>query len=87
MKLKNIKKSKELGSPLSFDIQSSDLEVDADGGDVVPREGVVGKPDEKRALADTGIPDDEEFEQVVVVFAVWRHTYENVLRSKPSLEL
>ena len=34
MRQKNIKKSKELGSPLSFDIQSSDLEVDTDGGDV-----------------------------------------------------
>ena len=77
MKLKNIKKSKELGSPLSFDIQSSDLEVDTDGGDVVPGERVVGKSDQQRAFADAGVADDEELEHVVVVFAVRSHRCEN----------
>ena len=58
---------RDVFSPLSVDLDGPDLEVHADGGDVVPREGVVGEADEEGALADAGVADDEQLEQVVVV--------------------
>ena len=53
--------------PISADVDRPDFEVDADGGDVVPGEGVVREAHQKRAFAHTGVADDEEFEEVVVV--------------------
>ena len=55
---------------MASDIQRSDLEVDADGGDVVAGERVVGESDQQRAFADARVADDEKLEHVVVVFSV-----------------
>ena len=53
--------------PLPLDLDGPDLEVDPDGGDVVPREGVVCEADEEGALAHARVADDEQLEEVVVV--------------------
>lgn len=68
-------KSFKIDSPFASDIQGSDLEVDADGGDVVASERVVGEPDQQRALANAGVTDDEKLEHIVVVFSVRRHFF------------
>ena len=52
---------------LPTDVDSSDLEVDADGCDIVPGEGVVGKSDEQGALSNPRVADDQQFEEMVVV--------------------
>lgn len=41
-------------------------EVDADRRDVGFRVGVVGEPQEQAGLANTGVPDEEELEEIVV---------------------
>lgn len=41
-------------------------EVDTDCRDVRFRVGVVGEPQEKAGLSDTGVTDEEELEEVVV---------------------
>merc|ERR1719458_1536870 len=53
--------------PIAPDVDGPDFEVDANGGDVVSREGVVGEAHEERALAHAGVADDEQLEEVVVV--------------------
>ena len=56
-------------SPITSDVDRPDFEVDADGGDVVPGEGVVREAHKKRALAHARVADDEELKEVVVVLA------------------
>lgn len=41
-------------------------EVDTDGRDVGFRVGVIGEPQEKAGLSNTGVSDEEELEEVVV---------------------
>jgi hypothetical protein len=41
-------------------------EVDADGGDVGLCVCVVGEPQEQARLADTGVSDEQQLEEVVV---------------------
>lgn len=41
-------------------------EVDADGGDVGLCVGVVGEPQQQARLADTGVTDEQQLEEVVV---------------------
>jgi hypothetical protein len=41
-------------------------EVDADGGDVGLCVGVVGEPQEQARLADTGVTDEQQLEEIVV---------------------
>ena len=51
-----------------MNVNGPNLEVDPDGGDVIAGEGVVGESDEQGALAHAGVADDEQLEEVVVVF-------------------
>jgi len=41
-------------------------EVDADSGNVGLGVGVVGEPQEQARLADTGVTDEQELEEIVV---------------------
>mmetsp|Transcript_2244 Transcript_2244/g.6664 ORF Transcript_2244/g.6664 Transcript_2244/m.6664 type:complete len:231 (+) Transcript_2244:224-916(+) len=52
------------GLPLQVD--GADLEIDADGGDVAVRVGIICEAEQQTRLADTGITDEEQLEQVVV---------------------
>lgn len=65
--LEEVEQENRLPFPANFD--GSDLEIHADGGDVVSGEGVVGESHQQRALAHSGIADDEQFEQMVVILA------------------
>lgn len=51
---------------LAIELDRSDLEVDADGGDVALGVGVVGESQEQAGLSDAGVTDEEELEEVVV---------------------
>ena len=46
-------------------------EVDADGGDVRLGVRVVGESQQQTGLADTGVSDEEELEEVVVSRVVY----------------
>ncbi len=50
---------------LAVQLDGSDLEVDADGGDVGFGVGVVGEPQQQAGLAHAGVADQEQLEQVV----------------------
>lgn len=52
---------------LAIELDGADLEVDADGGDVRFRVGVVGETEEKARLADAGVSDEQELEEVIAV--------------------
>jgi len=52
---------------LAVELNGADLEVDTDGGDVALSVGVVSEADEQAGLADAGVADDDELEQVVVL--------------------
>ena len=55
---------------LSLELDGTNLEVDADGGDVGLGVRVVCESEEETRLADTGVTDEEEFEEVVVLASV-----------------
>jgi hypothetical protein len=52
---------------LAVELDGADLKVDADGGDVGFRVGVVGESEEKARLADAGVSDEQELEEVIAV--------------------
>jgi len=45
---------------LALEVDGADLEVDANGGDVALRVGVVGETEEKTRLSNTRVTDEEE---------------------------
>ena len=45
-------------------------EIDTDGRDIAFGVGVIGKPEQQARLSDTGIPDKEELEEIVVSIGV-----------------
>lgn len=50
---------------LAVHLDRADLEVDSDGGHEVVCEHVVSESQQQRGLADTGVADEEHFEEVV----------------------
>ncbi len=50
---------------LSVQLDGSDLEVDADGGDVRLGVGVVGEAEQQARLAHAGVADQQKLEQVI----------------------
>ena len=53
--------------PFPVDFDSPDFEIHAYRRDVIPGEGVVREPNEKRALPNARVTDDEQLKEVVVV--------------------
>jgi len=52
--------------PADGRLLAATYEVDADGGDVGLGVGVVGEPQQQARLADTGVADEQQLEEVVV---------------------
>lgn len=59
---------------LALKLNSADLEINADRRDVALGIGIVGETEEQAGLADTGVADEEQLEEVVVLAGV--HLYE-----------
>ena len=59
---------------LALKLNSADLEINADRRDVALGIGIVGETEEQAGLADTGVTDEEQLEEVVVLAGV--HLYE-----------
>merc|ERR1719326_1363726 len=51
---------------LALQLDRADFEVDADGGDVALRVGVIGKAQQEARLADARVADEHELENVIV---------------------
>lgn len=56
--------------PFAVDVDRANFEIDPDGGHIISQEGVVREPDQQGALPHPRVADDEQLEQVIVIFAV-----------------
>jgi len=55
---------------LSIELDGADFEINTDCGDVRLSVSVVGESEKQTGLSDTGVSDEEEFEEVIAVVAV-----------------
>ena len=64
---------REQGPPhLALELHRANLEVHANGADVALRVGVVSEPQQEAGLAHAGVSDQQELEEVVVL---WIHAH------------
>jgi len=54
---------------LSLELHGADFEVNANGGDVALSVGIVGETEQEAGLANTGVADQQQLEEVIVVSA------------------
>ena len=67
-------------NPFAVNGHRADFKVHSDGGDVVAAKRVIGESDQQRTLANSGIADDEQLEQVVVVLVGRRRPQRHLSR-------